>query len=56
MNRRTASKPVKSILDPAFRYRPSHATDLRATFERVRRELEQLPNINVVRLPIKEAR
>ena len=33
-------KPVKSILDPAFRYRPSHATDIRQTFERVRQELE----------------
>ena len=34
-------KPTKSILDPAFHYRPSHATDLRETFERARRELEQ---------------
>ena len=34
-------KPAKSILNPAFRYRPSHATDLRETFERARRELEQ---------------
>ena len=34
-------KLAKSILDPAFRYRPSHATDLRETFERARRELEQ---------------
>jgi hypothetical protein len=33
--------PAKSILDPAFRYRPSHATDIRKTFERVRQELEQ---------------
>lgn len=33
--------PKKSILDPAFRYRPSHATDLRETFERIRRELRQ---------------
>ena len=32
-------KPAKSILDPAFRYRPSHATDIRKTFERVRQEL-----------------
>jgi hypothetical protein len=29
----------KSILDPGFRYRPSHATDIRKTFERVRAEL-----------------
>jgi hypothetical protein len=34
-------KPAKSILDPAFRYRPSHATDIRKTFERIRQELEQ---------------
>lgn len=34
-------KPPKSILDPAFRYRPSHATDIRKTFERVRGQLEQ---------------
>ena len=34
-------KPARSILDPAFRYRPSHATDVRKTFERVRQELEQ---------------
>jgi len=35
-------RPPKRILDPAFRYSPSHKTDLRKTFERVRRELEQL--------------
>lgn len=29
---------MKRILDPSFRYRPSFATDLRKTFERVRRE------------------
>ena len=34
-------KPAKSILDPAFRYRSSHATDIRKTFERVRQEREQ---------------
>ena len=33
----------KSILDPSFRYRPSHATDIRKTFERVREELKQTP-------------
>lgn len=48
-----ARHPAKSILDPAFRYRPSHATDLRETFERVRRELAQQP-AKVVRLPMKE--
>lgn len=30
---------MKSILDPKFRYSPSHATDVRKTFERVRAEL-----------------
>ena len=29
---------MKRILDPAFRYRPSYDTDVRATFERARRE------------------
>jgi hypothetical protein len=28
----------KSILDPAFRYTPSYGTDIRKTFERIRRE------------------
>jgi hypothetical protein len=51
----TARKPGRNILDPAFRYRPSHATDIRETFERVRRELEdsrgrQAAPVNVVRL------
>ena len=31
---------MKRILDPAFRYRPSYATDIRETFARVRRERE----------------
>jgi len=29
---------MKRILDPAFRYRPSFATDVRETFARARRE------------------
>jgi hypothetical protein len=32
---------MKRILDPAFRYRPSFATDVRETFERIRREQRQ---------------
>ena len=32
---------MKSILDRSFRYRPSHATDIRKTFERVREELQR---------------
>lgn len=41
----------KSILDPSFRYRPSHATDIRKTFERVREELKRTaPERRVVAL------
>ncbi len=29
---------MKRILDPAFRYRPSYDTDVRRTFEAVRRQ------------------
>jgi len=29
-------KPSLSILDPDFKYTPSHSTDLKATFKRVR--------------------
>lgn len=32
---------MKSILDPSFRYVASHATDLRKTFARLRRELRE---------------
>ena len=31
---------MKWILDPSFRYTPSHHTDIRKTFERVRRAHE----------------
>jgi hypothetical protein len=41
-------KPSKRILDPAFHYRPSHATDIRQTFERIRQELEQTRSEKVV--------
>jgi hypothetical protein len=34
---------LKSILDPAFRYVPSIETDVRKTFERVRREQREQP-------------
>jgi hypothetical protein len=33
--------PLKSILDPSFRYTKSVETDLRKTFARVRRELRK---------------
>ena len=32
---------MKRILDPTFRYRPSFATNVRETFERVRREQQR---------------
>jgi hypothetical protein len=32
---------MKHILDAEFRYRPSFATDVRKTFERVRRQQQQ---------------
>lgn len=31
---------MKSILDRSFRYTPSHSTDVRKTFERIRKERE----------------
>ena len=34
------SQAMKSILDRSFRYVPSHSTDVRKTFERVRKERE----------------
>lgn len=32
---------MKSILDASFKYTPSHATDIRKLFARVRREQER---------------
>ena len=32
---------MKRILDPEFRYTPSYDTNVRATFERARRERDQ---------------
>jgi hypothetical protein len=34
-------KPAKPIFDPAFRYLPSYATDIRKTFKRVSRQVAQ---------------
>jgi hypothetical protein len=41
---------MKSILDPSFRYRPSHDTDIRKTFERVREEraAAERPAVNLI--------
>jgi len=36
----SALPPSKRILDRSFRYVPSHETDVRKTFERVRKERE----------------
>ena len=52
-------RTMKSLLDPTFRYRPSHATDIRKTFERVREELaradqQRAAPLNVSRLLRKE--
>lgn len=52
-------RTMKSLLDPTFRYRPSHATDIRKTFERVREELaradrQRVAPLNVSRLLRKE--
>lgn len=33
-------KPLIPITDPAFKYVPSHATDIRKRFEQVRKQLE----------------
>ena len=49
---------MKHILDAKFQYKPSFATDLRKTFERVRREQRSeereqekpAPQIKVIRL------
>jgi hypothetical protein len=39
---------MKRILDPEFRYRPSFATDVRETFERIRREQRQQIGLAIV--------
>lgn len=49
---------MKTILDPDFKYTPSHSTDLRKTFTRIRREQREaqaksMP-ANVKALPSKE--
>ena len=44
---------MKGILDPSFRYVPSHATNLRKTFERIRRKRKsahRLPAETVVQI------
>lgn len=47
-----------NILDPRFKYTPSHATNLKATFARIRRELKQkpqpAPNVRAITPPRRE--
>ena len=43
------SKPP-SILDRSFRYRPSFSTDVRKTFERIRRERQAEADKKVLQL------
>jgi hypothetical protein len=40
---------MKSILDPSFCYTSSLHTDVRKTFERIRRELQREASTNVLR-------
>jgi hypothetical protein len=50
--------PIERVLDPSFRYVPSHSTDVRKTFERVRRErkvAERRQTDTVVRINGKKA-
>jgi hypothetical protein len=45
---------MKSILDRSFKYIPSHETDVRKTFERLRQEHEKAIERKV--LPLNQAR
>jgi len=45
------SKPP-SILDRSFRYRPSFSTDVRKTFERIRRERQAEAEKKVLQLHV----
>jgi hypothetical protein len=48
------TKP-RSILDRSFRYRPSFATDVRKTFERIRRERQEAREKVLPLHPLKKA-
>lgn len=48
---------MKSLLDKGFKYRPSHDTDIRKTFERIRRQRqEQKPEaeVKIEKLPARK--
>jgi hypothetical protein len=49
--KKATKEPAKRIFDPSFRYRPSHETDIRETFERVRREQGSAPKETSEGLP-----
>lgn len=47
---------VKWIFDPSFHYTPSFATDVRKTFERIRREMQPgTATQKVLRLDLRKA-
>jgi hypothetical protein len=46
---------MKSVLDKSFRYRPSFDTDVRKTFERIRKAQKPKPAQEVVQLPRRKA-
>lgn len=46
---------MKSILDPDFKYTPSHQTDIRKTFKRVRKELSPDPVGSAHNQPVQNA-
>lgn len=39
---------MKSILDPSFKYTPSHATDIRKTFRKAQRAMQQAQGERVI--------
>lgn len=46
---------MRSILDPKFKYTPSAKTDVKATFARIRRELEASQSKDVQKVtPLKD--
>lgn len=41
-------KDSKSILDPGFKYVPSHKTNIEKTFKRIREEQKKIEKNNVI--------
>ncbi len=44
-------KPPIPCTDPAFKYTPASHTDIRKTFARIRRQLKEQPEAQVIDLP-----